>query len=158
MFFDIKISAKKIILITGLTRSGKTLLCPIISSLKNCEQFFFNTISENVSVMHYMKKINFNTANYIVKKEINENTFVIFNPPYGERIKITDKEFYNNIGTTLKHNYLNSEVWIISSDIENMKFIGLKPTTKFKIINSNLECSFRQFLIYSGSKKQKNSE
>lgn len=73
MFFDIKISAKKIILITGLTRSGKTLLCPIISSLKNCEQFFFNTISENVSVMHYMKKINFNTANYIVKKAINEN-------------------------------------------------------------------------------------
>ncbi len=73
MFFDIKISAKKIILITGLTRSGKTLLCPIISSLKNCEQFFFNTISENVSVMHYMKKINFNTANYIIKKAINEN-------------------------------------------------------------------------------------
>lgn len=73
MFFDINISAKKIILITGLTRSGKTLLCPIISSLKNCEQFFFSTIAENISVMNYMNKLNFNTAKLIIKKTVNEN-------------------------------------------------------------------------------------
>lgn len=73
MFSNINICSKKIILITGLTRSGKTLLCPIISSLKNCEQFFFNTVAENISVMHYMRKINSDIAEYIIKRTINEN-------------------------------------------------------------------------------------
>ena len=89
------------------------------------------------------------------KKKLNK-ILLLFSTLYGERIKIKDKEFYNNIGSTLKHNYLNSEILIISGDIENMKFIGLKPASKHKVINSNLECTFRQYLIYSGSKKQKN--
>ena len=59
MFSDITLCSKKIILITGMTRSGKTMLCPIISSLKNFEQFFFNTVVENISVMNFMKEINF---------------------------------------------------------------------------------------------------
>tara|TARA_B100000900_G_scaffold211656_1_gene179418 strand:+ start:614 stop:1768 length:1155 start_codon:yes stop_codon:yes gene_type:complete len=128
----------------------------IISGSDNCTKSL-NICERNIQNSLLDDKIKIKKSNFF-KKEINKNTFVIFNPPYGERIKIRDKEFYSNIGTTLKHNYLNSEIWIISSDIENMKFIGLKPTTKFKIINSNLECSFRQYLIYSGSKKQKNSE
>lgn len=128
----------------------------LISGSDNCTKSL-DICKLNIQNSLLDDKINIKESNFF-KKEINENTFVIFNPPYGERIKIIDKEFYDNIGTTLKHNYLNSEIWIISSDIENMKFIGLKPTAKFKIINSNLECSFRQYLIYGGSKKQKNSE
>ena len=118
-------------------------------SLEICEQNIQNSLLDD--------KIKVKKSDFF-NEEIKQNTFVIFNPPYGERIKIKDKEFYNNIGTTLKHNYLNSEIWIISADLENMKFIGLKPTSKHKVINSSLECSFRQYLIYSGSKKQKNSE
>jgi putative N6-adenine-specific DNA methylase len=36
-----------------------------------------------------------------------------------------------------------------------MKFIGLKPDKKIKLINGELECSFRNFEIYEGSKKNK---
>lgn len=72
MFTKLNLSAKKIILITGMTRSGKTLLSPIISSLENCEQFFFNTIAENVLVMNYMKKINLNISDHLIKKTLNE--------------------------------------------------------------------------------------
>ena len=118
-------------------------------SLEICEHNIQNSLLDD--------KIKIKKSDFF-KEKIKQNTFVIFNPPYGERIKIKDKEFYNNIGTTLKHNYLNSEIWIISADVENMKYIGLKPTSKFKVINSSLECTFRQYLIYSGSKKQKNSE
>jgi hypothetical protein len=75
MFAKLNISAKKIILITGMTRSGKTLLSPIISSMKDSEQFFFSTISENILVMNYMKKINLNTADHLIKKTINESIY-----------------------------------------------------------------------------------
>ena len=87
--------------------------------------------------------------------KISTGTFVIFNPPYDKRINIGINNFYDKIGTTLKHNYKGCKVWLISSDIENMKFIGLKPDKKIKLINGELECSFRNFEIYEGSKKNK---
>ncbi len=86
---------------------------------------------------------------------IETGTFVLFNPPYGERIPIEVYEFYEKVGNTLKHNYKGCSVWLISSDIENMKFIGLRPSRKIKVMNGKLECSFRKFEVYEGSKKAK---
>lgn len=85
--------------------------------------------------------------------EINAGTFVIFNPPYGKRIDLGINDFYEKIGSTLKHNYQGCTIWLISSDIENMKLIGLRPSRKIKIMNGELECSFREFQVYKGSKK-----
>ena len=87
--------------------------------------------------------------------QITENTFVIFNPPYGERIELGINEFYEKTGDSLKNNYKDCTVWIISSDIENLKMIGLKPSKKIELMNGNLKCSFREFKIYEGSKKKK---
>lgn len=86
----------------------------------------------------------------------NAKAFILFNPPYGERIPLGINEFYKKVGDTLKHRYENCEAWIISSDIENMKMIGLKPTKKINMLNGKLKCSFRQFKIYKGSKKGDN--
>ena len=86
---------------------------------------------------------------------IEAGTFVLFNPPYGERIPIEIDKFYEEVGNTLKHNYKGCSVWLISSDIENMKFIGLRPSRKIKVMNGKLECSFRKFEVYEGSKKAK---
>ncbi len=87
--------------------------------------------------------------------EINSGTFVIFNPPYGKRIDLGVNDFYEKVGTTLKHQYQGCTVWLISSDIGNMKLIGLKPNKKIKIMNGEFECSFRKFEVYKGSKKAK---
>jgi putative N6-adenine-specific DNA methylase len=89
------------------------------------------------------------------EKEIAPNTFVMFNPPYGERIELGVNDFYEKVGTTLKHNYQDCTIWLISSDIDNMKLIGLKPSRKIKIMNGELECSFRKFEVYKGSMKDK---
>ena len=40
-------------------------------------------------------------------------------------------------------------------NIEKMKFIGLRPSRKIKVMNGKLECSFRKFEVYEGSKKAK---
>ena len=87
--------------------------------------------------------------------QINKNTFVVFNPPYGERIELGINEFYEKTGDSLKNNYKDCTVWIISSDIENLKMIGLKPSRKIELMNGKLKCSFREFKIYEGSKKKK---
>jgi len=87
--------------------------------------------------------------------EVEPGTFVIFNPPYGERIDLGVNDFYEKVGTTLKHKYEGCSIWIISSDIENMKFIGLRPSRKIRVMNGKLDCSFRKFEVYEGSKKAK---
>ena len=102
-------------------------------------------LSENI----FIKKTDF------FKNKIEQNTFVIFNPPYGIRINKNIDDFYIKIGDTLKNKYKNCTVWIISSDIEKIKYVGLKPSKKIKLLNGQLECSFRKYEIYEGSKKRK---
>ena len=88
--------------------------------------------------------------------KIPKKTFILFNPPYGERLNINISDFYAKIGTTLKHNCVDTIVCLISSDLDNIKYIGLKPQKKIKLFNGPLECSLRKFEIYDGSKKTKN--
>jgi putative N6-adenine-specific DNA methylase len=45
--------------------------------------------------------------------------------------------------------------WMISSSEEGFKNVGLRPERKIKLFNGDLECSFRKYSIYDGSKKGK---
>jgi len=87
-------------------------------------------------------------------KEVHGPTIILFNPPYGERLKLDDIEgFYKSIGDTLKHQYHNSSAWFITSDIEALKHVGLKTSRRIAIKNSDLDCKFVKYEIYEGSKK-----
>jgi len=87
-------------------------------------------------------------------KEVHGPTTILFNPPYGERLKLDDIEgFYKSIGDTLKHQYHNSSAWFITSDIEALKHVGLKTSRRIAIKNSDLDCKFVKYEIYEGSKK-----
>ena len=78
------------------------------------------------------------------------------NPPYGERMAKTEiQHFYNMIGNTMKRSFSNSDFWIISSNLDAIKHIGLKPTEKIKLFNGPLECRFIKYEMYKGSKKEK---
>ncbi|NIJ44982.1 putative N6-adenine-specific DNA methylase [Wenyingzhuangia heitensis] len=92
-------------------------------------------------------------------KEVHGPTTILFNPPYGERLKLDDVEgFYKSIGDTLKHHYHNSSAWFITSDIEALKYVGLKTSRRIAIKNSDLDCKFVKYEIYEGSKKAKKND
>ena len=84
-------------------------------------------------------------------------TIIVTNPPYGERIKVEDlNELYSKLGDTFKKVYGEQcEVWLITSDFEAMKHIGLHPSRKIQLFNGALDCRFLKFELYSGSKKAK---
>lgn len=46
---------------------------------------------------------------------------MVFNPPYDERLSISDEEFYKKIGDTFKTHYPNTLAWMISADLEAVK-------------------------------------
>ncbi len=79
---------------------------------------------------------------------------MVFNPPYDERIEITDSDFYKKIGDTFKTFYPHTLGWLISSDLEAVKKIGLRPSRKVKLFNGKLETRFLQYEMYEGTKKR----
>ncbi|MEI7486418.1 MAG: THUMP domain-containing protein [Chryseobacterium sp.] len=78
---------------------------------------------------------------------------MVFNPPYDERISINDDDFYKKIGDTFKTHYPNTLAWLISSDLEAVKKVGLRPSRKIKLFNGKLETRFLQYEMYEGTKK-----
>ncbi len=87
------------------------------------------------------------------------HTIIVTNPPYGERIKIDDlNDMYSRLGNTFKNLYgENCEVWLITSDFEAIKHIGLHPSRKIQLFNGPLDCRFLKYELYNGSKKAKNN-
>jgi len=91
---------------------------------------------------------------FTTRKNNQDNLHILFNPPYNKRISYDIKEMYTNIGNTLKNNYINSNVWLITSNIEAVKNIELHPSQKIKLFNANLESRLVNYEIYKGSKKK----
>ena len=89
-------------------------------------------------------------------KNLENHLHMVFNPPYGERLdKLNVPEFYENIGNTLKRNYPGTNVWFITSNLEGLKHVGLRPSRKIKLFNAKLESRLVKYEIYQGSKKAK---
>ena len=82
-----------------------------------------------------------------------EHLHMVFNPPYGERLDIEMESFYGSIGSTLKHKYPGTNAWMISSNLDALKFIALRPSRKIKLFNAKLEAKFLKFEMYAGTKK-----
>jgi len=79
---------------------------------------------------------------------------VIINPPYGERmVKDNIEDLYKMMGDTFKKKFAGYNCWILSSNLDAFKHVGLRPTRKITLYNGQLECKFMKFEIYEGTKK-----
>lgn len=84
-----------------------------------------------------------------------EGALVIINPPYGERLA-QDKDvlrLYQDMGTVLKHQFSGASAWIISSNEEALKCIGLRPAKRIRLVNGDLECLFNKYELFKGNRK-----
>ncbi|MBP3586541.1 MAG: RNA methyltransferase [Paludibacteraceae bacterium] len=80
---------------------------------------------------------------------------VVINPPYGARLA-QDKDvlrLYADMGTTLKHQFAGATAWIISSNEDALKCIGLKPSKRISLMNGELDCHFNQYELFQGGRK-----
>lgn len=107
----------------------------------------------NVEAAELEELIDIQQRDFFETKKEHFPLLMVFNPPYDERIKLWDTNFYKKIGDTFKQGYPNTLAWIISSDLEKIKEIGLRPSRKIKLFNGKLECRFQQYEMYEGTKK-----
>lgn len=84
----------------------------------------------------------------------NEKGTLICNPPYEERMGYNVEELYEKLGDLFKNSFIGYNCWIISSNMEALKQVGLRPSKRIKVFNGNLECSFRKYEIFEGTIKE----
>ncbi|MFD0836558.1 class I SAM-dependent RNA methyltransferase [Mariniflexile aquimaris] len=85
----------------------------------------------------------------------DQKLHMVFNPPYGERLDIDMENFYKNIGDTLKQSYPGTDAWFITSNLDALKHVGLRPSRKIHLFNAKLEARLVKYVMYEGSKKGK---
>lgn len=85
-----------------------------------------------------------------------QNSLIIINPPYGERLKDDNLEYlYEMIGERLKHKFTGNNSWILTSSFENIKYIGLKPSVKIELFNGALKCKYNNYKLFKGKLNQR---
>ncbi|MCB0433628.1 MAG: THUMP domain-containing protein [Flavobacteriaceae bacterium] len=114
---------------------------------------------QNVANAHLDAFISIKHDDFFKTEKIGEEKLhMVFNPPYGERLEIDMENFYKSIGDTLKQGYSNTDAWFITSNLEALKHVGLRPSRKIKVFNGKLESRLVKYEMYAGSKKGKYME
>ncbi|WP_212900401.1 THUMP domain-containing class I SAM-dependent RNA methyltransferase [Capnocytophaga canimorsus] len=88
------------------------------------------------------------------KEDKQRKLHMVFNPPYGERLQVDIPKFYETLGNTLKNGYPNTDAWFITSNLEAIKYVGLRPSRKIKLFNGKLESRFLNYKMYEGAKNK----
>ena len=108
-----------------------------------------NVLNANLEDFVSIDKDNF----FFSQKEQEGPLHLLTNPPYGERLEGDINALYGSFGDTLKQHYTNTQAWMITSNLEAMKHVGLRPSRKIKLFNGKLESRLLHYNIYPGTKK-----
>ncbi len=110
----------------------------------------------NIKNAHLDEFITIQHEDFFKTQKAGDNKLhMVFNPPYGERLDIDMETFYKEIGDTLKQGYPGTDAWFITSNLDALKHVGLRPSRKIHLFNAKLESRLVKYVMYEGSKKGK---
>jgi putative N6-adenine-specific DNA methylase len=121
-------------------------------------QIMVTKAKRNIRALPVSRNVQFFAEDFKKIKKFADKGTLICNPPYGERMGENLETLYKDLGDWFKSTLSGFDCWLISSNESALKSIGLRPERKIKLFNGNLECSFRKFSMYSGSKKDQFSQ
>ena len=108
----------------------------------------------NLRSMSFGKTISISVLDFSEIQKQDEPVFILTNPPYGQRLEADVLDLYSGIGDWLKNTMNPSTTWIITSNEDGPKSIGLRPGKKYNIYNGDIPCTFRSYETFSGSLKE----
>ena len=73
---------------------------------------------------------------------------LVTDPPYGKRMHPRDiEQIYRSLGKDLKKNFAGYDAWILSSNKNAFKWIGLKPAATYELNHGGLRVTFKKFPV-----------
>jgi putative N6-adenine-specific DNA methylase len=132
----------------------RDLQTPVFASDQSAEAIHATQV--NCKNARLEKYIRIQQKDFENLEKTGEKGVLILNPPYGERLDPEDiNEFYRMIGDHLKQNFQGWDAWIITSNKEALKHLGLRTARRIKLFNGPLETRLVHYPLYQGSKKEK---
>ena len=113
------------------------------------EKATINVENANLSEFITLEKKDF----FQIDKETSGPLHLLTNPPYGERLDGDVNALYQGIGDAFKQSFPNTQAWLISSNMQALKCVGLRPSRKIKLFNGKLESRLMFYPIYEGTKR-----
>lgn len=82
-----------------------------------------------------------------------EKGVLITNPPYGERLTSDElPNLYATLGEKLKKVFVGYDCWmIVGKNKELIDNLGLKASLHYPLLNGDIECELREYVIFDGS-------
>ncbi len=113
----------------------------------------------NIKKAKFDDTISVERRDFFREKPPISSGIVIINPPYGERMELENAQtFYTEMGDTFKRKYSGLKAFVITSNLDSFKFLGLRPNSKTVLYNGPLECRLHGYDLYDGSKKEAKSK
>lgn len=126
------------------------LECKIYASDIDAEMV--NLAKRNSKMAPIGNMVEFSREDMLSLQAPDKKGVLICNPPYGERMGEEIEALYQNMGDAFKTNFSGYDCWVVSSNGDALKLIGLRPDKKLKVYNGKLECSFRKFSVFKGKR------
>lgn len=112
-------------------------------------------ISQNAERAGVEDYLSLKKEDFFLSAPKGESGTIVFNPPYGERMKMNNlTQFYKDLGDVLKQKYVNHDAWIISSDLDALRAIGLRSSFRAELLNGGLKAKLLKFELYKGKKEE----
>lgn len=86
-----------------------------------------------------------------------ERGLVVVNPPYGERLGETEelKPVYKQMGDLFKQRFQGWDAYILTSNPDLAKCVGLKASRRFILFNGALECRLLKYEMFAGHRRER---
>lgn len=134
---------------------SKIIASPVRISASDISPEAVNMAEANIRRAGLEEYISVEVSDFKDLRSIDSQGYVFMNPPYGQRLNPDEIDsLYGMIGSTLKHNFDGNTAWLITSNRESLKKVGLRPALKNILFNGALECVLVKYELYQGSRKR----
>lgn len=120
---------------------------------RDMDDYALDAAASNIERSMFDDAIRLSQADFFEADPPASKGLMLVNPPYNVRIAARTHRMYREMGDTLKEKYAGWQVLWITSDMEAIKSIGLRPSRKWNLFNGELECKLLLFDMYEGTKK-----
>jgi len=136
--------------------SSKAKMTKVVSKIFASDQSdaAVNKARRNIRALPFARNIELAVCDFSDVKKPESTGVVITNPPYGERIGDHVEELYKELGDWMKQQMTGYDCWVLSSNIDALKSVGLKHNKTIKLFNGSLPCDFKKYSIFDGSRNK----
>ena len=120
---------------------------------RDMDGYTLEKAKDNIANANLSEFITLEKGDFFRDHQSAGDAFLLFNPPYDERLEIEMEDFYKSIGDSLKQRYSGSTAWMITGNLEALKHVGLRPSRKIQLFNGKLESKLVRYDLYRGTKK-----